>query len=256
MAGDTELQQLVKIGQSGGRNPIQETRYQELLKQAPGQANGISSTDPIAQAQRVRDFTIQSNQPAIQSYEASKQPLQDRYKNLLDTIKGNQQVAENRQTVTTNNELARRGISNDSGVFQQEMTNVLNPLTAQYTGMQKDTLANQNIDMAAIDKAIAMLKTGNPENAISGGLQIGNQLQQAEQSANQLQLQQQQLQEQSKQSAMANALQQLQFDTESGYKKQTFPLELALLQAQVNKANRPAGGGGASLESLAAQLGF
>lgn len=29
---DTELDQLVKIGQSGGRNPIQETRYQELLK--------------------------------------------------------------------------------------------------------------------------------------------------------------------------------------------------------------------------------
>lgn len=95
--------------------------------------------------------------PAIQSYEASipeiqassqqqrtqlqaeQGPLEQRYKNLLESIKGNQTTSENRQTLTTANELAKRGISNDSGVFQQELTNAVNPVTQQYTSLYANT---------------------------------------------------------------------------------------------------------------------
>lgn len=140
----------------------------------------------IKAAQAVRDFNIQSNQPAIASYEASKVPLNQRYQNLLNTIKGNQTVAENRQTVTTGNELAKRGLSNDSGVYQQEMTNAVNPVTQGFTNQYEGALANQNVDLSAIENAIASLKTGNPESSVSAALNIGSQEQQAQQFAQNL----------------------------------------------------------------------
>lgn len=154
--------------------------------------NVIDAADPVKQQQRatqasldsarqIRDFNIQSNQPAIQAYEQSKNPLQDRYKGLLDQIKGNQQVAEQRQTLTTNNEMAKRGITNNSGVYQQQMTDALNPITRDYTNKYGETVANQNADVAAIDRAIAQLKTGSPAESIGAALNIGN----AAQSANQ-----------------------------------------------------------------------
>lgn len=179
---------------------------------------GLKRTDPTAiakaqseqainSARQIRDFNIESNQPAIQSYEASKAPLQDRYKNLIASIKGNQQVVENRQTTTTNNEMGRRGISSDSGVYQQEMTNALNPITKQFTGMEADALTSQNIDISNIDKAIALLKTGDPSAAITAGMGIASNAGQLEQANRNFGLQQDQLKEQSRQFDASSALQ-------------------------------------------------
>lgn len=192
-------QQVKVINNGNGTRSIRPLSSNELSQQ--------STTQALDSARQIRDFNVQSNQPAIQSYEASKNPLQDRYKNLLQTIKGNQQVAENRQTTTTNNEMGRRGISNDSGVYEQEMTNAVNPITQQYTGMYGDANAQQGIDMSNIDKAIAMLKTGNPEAAFSGGMGIQSNVQQAEQQARNLDLQRQQMLQQGSQFDTTSALQ-------------------------------------------------
>ncbi len=146
----------------------------------------VSTSSVLDSAKQVRQFNIDSNQPAIQSLEASKSPLQDRYKNLLDTIKGNQTVAENRQTVTTNNELGRRGISGDSGIAEQEITNAVNPITQAFTGQYKDASAQQGIDLSAIQNAIAQLQSGNPESSISSAIGVGGQEQQARQFAQSL----------------------------------------------------------------------
>lgn len=183
------------------------------------QASPSNPTNVIANAQALQDFTVKQNQPAIQSYQASKAPLQDRYKALLDTIKGNQTTAENRQTLTTGNELAKRGISNDSGVYQQEQTNAVNPITQAFTGQYKDANAQQGIDMSAIDNAIAQLQTGNPESSINAALGIGQQEQSANQFSQSLAMQQQQnstandqfsqnLAMQQQQNALANAIAQ------------------------------------------------
>lgn len=133
----------------------------------------------------------EANKPAIQSYEASipetqtkfatqRQSVADRYKNLIASIKGNQQVAETRQTVTTQNELGRRGITSSSGIAQQAMTDALNPITQQYTGLEKEAVTSRGAEEAtsvsgesetirAIRNAIASLQSG----AATQGVQLG-----------------------------------------------------------------------------------
>lgn len=151
-----------------------------------------------------------ANKPIISSYQASipetqkryadertrlegeKVTVQDRYKSLIDQIKGNQATAETRQTLTTNNELGKRGITSSSGLAQQEMTNALNPITQQYTGMLKDTGLSQEADLKdisskitdttnnetdalrAIQNAIAQLNSGATTQGISLGTNLYN----------------------------------------------------------------------------------
>lgn len=130
-------------------------------------SGGFNPQDIIKSAQQIQDFYKQQNQPVIAATEASKVPLKQRYDDLLNSIKGNQTTSENRQILTTNNELGRRGITGSSGLGQQEITSAVNPITQQYTGLIKDTTGQENIDIANIDKAIASLQAGNPESAIS-----------------------------------------------------------------------------------------
>ena len=146
-----------------------------------GSTSGLNTSSILDQAKQVNQFYKEQNQPVIAATEATKAPLAKRYSDLLASIKGNQQVAENRQTLTTNNELGKRGITGSSGVAQQEITNAVNPITQQYTGMAKDTTNQQNMDMANIDAAIAKLQAGNPESSVSTASGIQNAITQANQ---------------------------------------------------------------------------
>ncbi len=162
--------------------------------------------------------------------EGEKQPLTERYQSLLDQIKGEQTTATNRQTRTTNNELAKRGISSDSGVFQQEMTDALNPITLQYTGITKDTtLAREDAlraisnaitgltpmetaDQRALTQAIADLQAATGNQSVNDYLSLfAGQRQESENALNRA-LQQRQIDEQAKQNDIANKLAQAQFD--------------------------------------------
>lgn len=137
-----------------------------------------------------------ANEPIISQLESEKEPLKQRYSQLIDQIKGNQKVAENRQTLTTNNELGRRGISSQDGVGQQEMTNNLNPITQQYTNMIQDTGYNSEKALRDVASQIAQLKSG----AISQGANTGMALYQEDQ--NRL-LQQQAIERQAEQQRQA-----------------------------------------------------
>lgn len=168
-----------------------------------GSSGGGSQEDTI---RRAIEMQKEANKPAIQSLEASipeiqtgykqqkeqleaeKSPLKERYDNLLNSIKGNQTTAENRQTVTTRNELGRRGITSDSGLFEQTVTNAVNPITQQYTSMYKDTalqgdtamrelvnrIANlgtqETAETRAVRNAIAQLQAGAGQSGITQGL--------------------------------------------------------------------------------------
>lgn len=206
---DTALDQLIKIGQSsGGRNPSQESEYQRLLSAGERPSTGITGDsggmagDVVGQARNINQYLVEQNKPVVAAYEASKTPLQERYKGLLESIQSGQKTAENRQTVSTQSELGRRGIFTESGVGQQEMVNALNPITSQYTGMLKDVGSQQNIDIANIDKAIASLMAGNPESALS----TASGLAQMQESARQFQQGQESTQ---RQRDVENALAQL-----------------------------------------------
>lgn len=173
-----------------------------------GGGSGFSSVDPAQTIRAAIDAMKEANRPAVESLQASipetqqkyqqtreqltasQAPLEQRYKDLLDSIKGNQTVAENRQTLTTNNELGRRGITGSSGIAQQEITNAVNPITQQYTGLAKETglareesirgLQNQianltpqeTADMRAIQNMIGQLSSGAGQAGLSAGMNL------------------------------------------------------------------------------------
>lgn len=131
-----------------------------------------STQDVIAQAQALRDFNVKNNQPAITSLQGQSTDLQSRYKDLLASIKGQQGVAENQQITATSNELGKRGINNQSGVYQQEQATALRPLDAQYQGLSAQTGVAEQGQLNDIGNAVASLQAGNPESAAA--LSSGN----------------------------------------------------------------------------------
>lgn len=186
-------------GQPGGDwTPQSKTGGGGLPGQAP------TTQDMLNNAKALLDFQKQANQPVINTLGSQTSSIQDRYKSLVDSIKSNQQVSENQQTLTTNNELARRGISG-GGLYDQTMTNSLLPVQAAYSGQIANANAGSINDLNTLALQIAQLQAGNPSDALSGALQFGNQQQQASQFAQNYALQQQQLaQQQALQQAQAN----------------------------------------------------
>lgn len=166
--------------------------------------------DPVDTAKRLNDFQVQANQPAIQSLQASQDPLKQRYSDLISNIKGNQQTAENRQTVSTKNELARRGISG-GGFYDQQLTDSLTPITSDYTNMLSQANTGQSQDLSNIGLQIAQLQAGNPSSSISSALNLTGLQSQAQSQAAQMAQQQQQFASQQQLAQQQLKVQQEQF---------------------------------------------
>lgn len=227
------------------------TRY---LQSAGGSSSGGGGSYDDIVKRSIQMFQ-DANKPAVDSLEASipeiantystertrltgqQQPLTDRYNNLINEIRNNQTTATNRQTVTTNNELGRRGLLPSSGLAQQELTNALNPITSDYTGKIQDAtygredalrslqdsitgLTGQETNATrAVRNAIGQLQAGGNNSAITSALQQYQvQLQQERDRAAQEQaqraydLQQQQLAEQKAQNAFQQNLATQQYN--------------------------------------------
>lgn len=152
--------------------------------------NGTRSLSPLSatesalkNAEQIRQYNVQANQPAIQTLQKNSTDLQGRYKELLSSIKGQQGVAEDAQTLATNNELGRRGITADSGLGANQIAGALRPIAANFQQLSANTgIAEQN-DLNGLAEKIASLQAGDPASAFSGALNINS----AEQSANQFQ---------------------------------------------------------------------
>jgi hypothetical protein len=186
---------------------LQATGYQKSggggdIKPYTGYAPGSQEeavAQSIAQYQKANEpavASLKASIPEVQKnydqqrtqLQAEENPLKQRYSQLIDEIKGNQKTAENRQTLTTNAELARRGIGGGN-LYDKTLTEAVNPVTQQYTGLLNDTgmaqdksirdlvntIANtyttQTGDERSIQNAIAQLQSG----AASSGIQAGNQ---------------------------------------------------------------------------------
>jgi hypothetical protein len=81
-------------------------------------------------------------------FNAAKSALQQRYDALIQGINTNTGQQINRQTVTTNNEMGKRGILPSSGLAQQEMTNALNPINQQSSVQMAGAQADYNSGIA------------------------------------------------------------------------------------------------------------
>lgn len=236
---DTELQKLEKIGKSGGRNPYQEEQYQRLVReQGPG-AMGASN-DPLAMARQLRQFTIESNQPAIASLQqgipetsakfetertrlsSEKAPLQERYKNLLNEVTRRESADIGAVQRRTGQEFGYRGIPASSTLYQDELIRAESPIRQAYATRAKDVGLEQENSLRGIDNviagltgqeteakrsiqnAIAQLQSGEPSTAIQGALSLIGLQQQAAQAQSAQEIQRQQLALQEKELEIAS----------------------------------------------------
>jgi hypothetical protein len=183
-------------------NPGEVARYErEYAQMGGGGVTGSSGSvgnfnDYVSQAQNMYKAaakpaieSLQASVPEIKSTVAGKtQILNERYKNLIDEIKGGQQKAENRQTVVTAGELGKRGIDPTSTLYGQELTSAVNPITSEYTGMLKSAATDQtagqfdlaNLEteqLANVRQTIANLQMGTDTNAINTAMQLYTQAQ-------------------------------------------------------------------------------
>lgn len=170
--------------------------------------NAPSFQDVLGQANTLNKSLIQANQPAITSLGQQSTDLQSRYSDLLDSIKGQGSVALNTQTLATSNELAKRGITNDSGLFQNQLAQSLLPVTQNTQSQVAQTGLAEQGDINQIAGQIAGLQAGNLPAALQSAQGIAGMTLGAQQFQQQ---QAQQLSEFQKQQELAGALGSLQY---------------------------------------------
>lgn len=193
-------------------------------KQNTARKQQMEAIKPAIDSYQAQIPEIQSKYAQTRSQLEAQQPsLEQRYQNLLDSIKNQGTQDINQQTKITSAELGKRGITGSSTLAQQEIQNTTSPLRQKYTGLEKETslaredairqlrdsIANltpqETADTRAITNAIAQLQAGAGQTGIAQGMQLySNDIQNN--------LQQQQMEEQKRQSAIQQALQQAQLD--------------------------------------------
>ena len=185
-------------------DPGQVARYEREAGLSGGSSGG-GGGNVLETAKQLLGFQQQANQPAIQSLqtqvgevgqsfagqrqrlESGIQPLKDRYNQILDEMKG-------RVSTDVSREYGRRGIPLSSGMFEQDLTSKINPLTrdiglareegirgiqdliASLTGQETESKRN-------IFNDIAKLQAGAPGESVSQALSMIGQQNQAAQSA-------------------------------------------------------------------------
>lgn len=165
-----------------------------------------SASSIVDTAKQLLQFQRDANKPVIDQLQGQVDPLKQRYSDLLDSIKGQQKVAEDKQTLATNNELASRGILPSSSFYQQNMANALAPLAAQYQGLTAQAGVQEQQDILNIANQVAQLQAGQVPTALSTATGVTQLAQQAQQLAATQESNRQQAALQSAQANYYNAL--------------------------------------------------
>lgn len=130
--------------------------------------------DPIEQAKKIRAFNIESNQPAIQSLEASKSPLQSKYNDLITELTRREGVEVGQTNTALSREYGKRGIPLSSGAFEQDLAEKQRPTSEFYAGQRGQATTASQQGISEIDKLIGQLQSGDPQSSISAALQLQN----------------------------------------------------------------------------------
>ena len=212
-------------GQPGG-----DWTAQSMTGGAPigGGSAPTPTIDPIAQAQKLREFNVQSNQPAISSLQqqipeieqkfgaesarltGEKAPLTERYNNIIDQLTQRETKDITAAQRRTGQEFGYRGIPASSTLYLDELSRAESPIRQAYGGQIKDvgferegalrgidqlisSLAGQSTEAKrTVQNALGALQSGDPASAIQGAMQILQLQQQAAQNQTQNTLAQQQ----------------------------------------------------------------
>ena len=137
-----------------------------------GAGAGASATSALDSARQFRDFTIESNQPAIQGLEASKTPLNARYDALISQLTARETKESGAQSLALTREYGKRGILPSSGMFEQDLMGKTQDISQFYGATRQEVEADRGMQTAELDKLIGGLKSGNPENSISSAMSL------------------------------------------------------------------------------------
>lgn len=165
------------------------TNFEDIVKRSL--ALQQEANKPAIESQQAAIPEIQKSYAQTRTQlQAEVDPLKQRYQNLIDQITQSGKVQEQRQSVATSGELAKRGILSSSTLAQQELANALNPITsattlqAKETGLQGEAaqrdLANQIANLTTgeteairnVRNAISTLQSGASSSAITNALSI------------------------------------------------------------------------------------
>ncbi len=164
--------------------------------------------------------------PVVDSLEAQRNPLTQRYKNLIDQLSGRE--TQDIETISrdTNREFGARGILPGSGLFAQTLGERTKPVRQYYTGQIGQVGADQENAFAQLNSQIAGAKSGFSQRALDYALDLAKNRYSQEYNAYQ--------DETNRAAQIAEAEKQRQFD------------------AQQNAQYKPRGGGGGTNNSAAA----
>lgn len=221
-------------GGSGQQSLISQLKGGSPNASSPASMNnGVSN--PIQTAQQLLEFQKQANQPAIQQLQSTIDPLQQRYNDLITSIKGQGTVAQNYAQQSASMDLGRRGLMPQSQEGQAAIGQALLPAQQQTQGQLSQVGLGEQQDIQGIQSQIAQLQAGNPESATQNALQLYSAQAQIQQAALERAIQQQSVNQQGTAIANQSAL---------------LPLQIAQTQAQTGLAGAEAGQAGAQTQLL------
>jgi hypothetical protein len=168
-----------------------------------GGSSAAATVDPIELAKKYQQFQIEANQPAIQqlqssipgvqqkfaaerqSLEAEKNPLEQRYQSLLADV-------TKQTSIATSREAGRRGVSTESGMYDEWLAERIEPQTQQLGLSKESDLRNltnlisqltsgETEAVGGIQSQIAQLMAGNAPSSISSAQNWQQILEQARQ---------------------------------------------------------------------------
>lgn len=166
------------------------------------QSTGLSSIDTgVSNLDTGIQAGLQAVRPATERLESTIGQTSESYQNLINAIRGQQQVAEQQQTQVTAAELARRGLTPTSGLGAQQITSAIAPVQAQYAQQAAQTGVSGIQAQNQLASQLASLLASGGQTGLSTGVNLAN-----------LALQQKQLEQQAAQQAAAQALATRQFE--------------------------------------------
>ena len=129
--------------------------------QTGGGALPGSPTDPMALMRQAQQFQVQQNQPAIQTLKSQAQSLPDQYAALLNEIKGAGTAATNYGIMGAGQNLAARGITPDSALYNTTVSQAIAPIGQQYGGLEAQLGQGSVQTLTDLAGSIAALQAGN-----------------------------------------------------------------------------------------------
>lgn len=178
-----EVNRQSSVAQGQAPNAIQNYLAQQTAQQQAsggggmtGGGGGMSSGGPSGgvfdMANSILSFQQKANQPVVDALKSEGTGIDKRYEDLLAKIKGDQTQAVNKQTIATNTELGNRGIGADSGLYQQTLTNALQPVNQQYQDQYNSGVDSQTQARNDLAVRIAQASTGDPTGALNTAISL------------------------------------------------------------------------------------